>query len=54
MKQFIVTVKHDQGVTRFRVIAANEDAAKLQVMKAEGCPESAIIRVRKAIYNRIK
>ena len=53
MKQFIVTVKHDAGIIKFRVIASNENETKKQVCKAENCPESAIIKVRRAAYNRI-
>jgi len=53
MKQFIVTVKNDDGNLKFRVIASNEDEAKKQVCKIENCPESAIIKVRRPAYNRI-
>ncbi len=53
MKQFIVTVQHDNGTVKIRVIASDESKARQMVMKAEGCPESAIIRVRRARYNRI-
>ena len=53
MKQYIVTIQHDKGTTKIRVIAANEEAAKQMVMKAENCPASAITKVRRAAYNRI-
>lgn len=46
MKNFRVTVKHDEGKITFSVKASSEDAAKKMVMKAEGCPESAIISVK--------
>lgn len=50
MKQYIVTIKHDAGTHKIRIIARNEDRAKEMVMASEGCPESAIIRVREAAY----
>lgn len=50
MKQFVVTVKHDTGLKRIRVTASDEAKARELVMIAEGCPESAIVKVRKARY----
>lgn len=49
---FIVTVKHDKGFTRIRTTASSEDAARSLVCAAEGCPDHAIIRVRRAMYNK--
>lgn len=46
MKNFRVTVKHDEGKITFSVKASSEDSAKKMVMKAENCPESAIISVK--------
>lgn len=53
MKQFIVTLKHDAGQIKIRVIASNEEDAKRKVCIAENCPESAIVRVSRAFRKRI-
>lgn len=50
MKQFIVTVQHDKGKAKIRVPAMNEEAARVLAATIEGCPPSAIIRVREAAY----
>lgn len=50
MNPYILTVKHDEGIQKIRVNATDEAQAKTMVMKAEGCPECAIIRIRKARY----
>jgi hypothetical protein len=42
---FIFTLKHDKGRTRLQVTASSMSAAFDKVMKAEGCPRSAIKRV---------
>ncbi len=48
LETFIITVKHDKGITRFRVVSLNgEKEAKEQVMAMELCPERAIIKIRK-------
>lgn len=52
MKDFIVTVKHDQGTKKIRVTAIAEDVARNMVYMAENCPESAIIKVREAQYQK--
>lgn len=46
MKQFIVTVTHDKGNDMIEVTAASEDAARLMILRAEGCPKSAVIKVK--------
>lgn len=43
--QYIVTVKHDNGTTRIKTAASSPEAAKSNVMRAEGCPENAILNV---------
>lgn len=48
VNEYIVTVKHDEGKTKLRVTASSEDAAKKKIMSAEGCPERAIISIKKA------
>jgi len=50
MNQYIITLKHDKGTFKMRVIAENEQAAKEMIMKAENCPLCAIIRIREARY----
>ena len=51
MYQYTVTVKHDNGKTRFRVTAENEQKAGQQVMSAENCPPWAIIAVKETPLN---
>jgi hypothetical protein len=48
MNQYAVFVEHDGGKATFILIASSEDMAKEVVMKFEGCPECAIIEVRKS------
>ena len=48
VSEYIVTVKHDEGNRKIRTSASSEDAAKKNVMSAEGCPENAIISIKKA------
>jgi len=48
LETFIVTVKHDAGKTRFRVVSSNgEKGAREQVIAAERCPERAIVKIKK-------
>lgn len=44
-KRYLVHLASDQGKFTLEVIASSKDAAKAQVMRAEGCPSSAIISV---------
>ena len=46
VKKFSVKVKHDNGAIKIETTASDEEAAKGKVMKAEGCPKSAIISVK--------
>ena len=48
VEQYVVTVKHDKGTKRIKTGASSEDAAKTNIMKAENCPTSAIIKVEKS------
>lgn len=52
MNEYRITVKSDSGKFTFRVIATDEETAKMIVMISEGCPESAIVKVKskKLIY----
>lgn len=43
--QYNVVVKHDKGKTTIKTSGSSEQAAKEKVMKAENCPESAIISI---------
>lgn len=52
LKQFIVTVNLDGKLKKIRVKAANEDSAKYMVTYVKECPESAIVRIREARYNK--
>ena len=52
MKEYRITTKSNFGKFTFKVCALDEQTAKPIVMKSEGCPESAIVKVRskKLIY----
>ena len=42
------TLKHDKGRIQITVISLNgEQGAKQQIISGEGCPESAIIKLKK-------
>ena len=47
LQKYAVKVKHDKGTTTIVTMASSEDAAKENVIKSEGCPERAIISVKK-------
>ena len=42
LKTFTVTVNHDDGTCRIKVISRTSKSAKYSVMKSELCPENAI------------
>lgn len=46
MNKYKVTVKHDKGKTTLKVMAICKDSAKAIIMRAEGCPSSAIVKVK--------
>lgn len=46
MNEYKVTVKHDKGKTTLKVMAICKESAKAIVMRSEGCPESAIVKVK--------
>lgn len=43
LKHYTLKVKHDNGKVNLKTTASSEKEAKEKIMKAEGCPESAII-----------
>ena len=45
MRWYVITVKADNGLYRLKTIATSEDMAKMIVLKAENCPESAIVKI---------
>lgn len=48
LETYRITVKHDNGKARFIVVSLHgEKGAEEQVMAVEGCPESAIVKIRK-------
>ena len=47
VSEYIITVKHDEGKKKIQTSASSEDVAKKKIMSAEGCPESAIISIKK-------
>lgn len=46
MHLFKVTVQHDTGKIRLRVVATDEAAARKMVCNTEGCPDRAIIKIQ--------
>lgn len=46
MAQIIVKLKHDDGSKTLKLWAENLEAAKLQVLKSENCPKSAIKSIK--------
>jgi hypothetical protein len=52
MKTYTVTLTHDNGTVKIKVVAINEQSAKEQVMSAENCPESAIVKVKENIKRK--
>ena len=53
VKQYIVTVKHDKGIKKITTSGSSEKAAKEKIMKAEGCPEGAIVSIKEKPLNEI-
>ena len=45
MKKYKVTLKHDEGIVKLTTSAHNEQQAREIIMKHEGCPESAILKI---------
>jgi len=41
--RFILKVRHDKGVVRIHILDTSYESAKQIVMRAEGCPERAIL-----------
>lgn len=46
MQTYILTVKHDKGTIKFRVIASSPKAAIIMVTRAENCPDGAIKKIQ--------
>lgn len=44
-KSYVVTVKHDNGLSKIGTCSTSKDRAIELVMKAEGCPKRAIVKV---------
>lgn len=48
LETFVATLRHDDGKIRLKVVSLNgEKGAKAQIMAAENCPESAIVKIQK-------
>jgi len=47
MSKFAVKLKHDRGFFTLYVVARNADTARHMVREAEGCPDRAIVSVRR-------
>lgn len=45
VKTYQVTVKHDNGKVKIRTAATDKDAARNIICSAEGCPDTAILKV---------
>lgn len=50
MKEYRVTIKHDKGKVTLRAYAENETEARKCICKAEGCPDSAVLKVQNISY----
>lgn len=46
MKNYRLTTQSDSGKFTFRIYADSLETAKLILMKSEGCPECAIIKIK--------
>jgi len=46
MKQYIITLKHDNGKIAIRTAAISKEQAVRQVLNAENAPKCAIVSVR--------
>lgn len=46
MKTFYITLKHDGGKTRVKLVAVNEQSAREIICRSENCPESAIVKIK--------
>lgn len=45
--QFKATIRHDNGSFNLSTVATSRTQAKLTICKAENCPESAILSIKK-------
>ena len=46
-REYIVSVKHDKGTIRVRTSGSTIEASKKKIMDYEGCPECAIIGIKR-------
>lgn len=46
VKKYIALVQHDEGKIKFRTTGTSEENVKEKIMKAENCPEGAILSVK--------
>lgn len=55
LHEFIITVRHDRGKVRLRLFSLSgiTDAIR-QLCTVEGCPETAILSIRKVKSTRIQ
>ena len=51
MNTYFVTVEHDAGRFNLEVVALDEKDAIRMVCCAEGCPQNAIIKIKKEMAN---
>lgn len=50
MTKYIATLKHDKGTVKISVLASDIETAKILILKAENCPESAIKSIKANKY----
>jgi hypothetical protein len=54
LETYIVTLKHEKGTVKIKVVSlSGEHGARRQVTSAEGCPECAIMQVKKTGSKKI-
>lgn len=50
MKKYKATIKHDAGIVKLTTTAHNEEQAREIIMRHEGCPDSAILKLEIVPY----
>jgi hypothetical protein len=46
IRKFKATVRHDHGVIILQVVSTSAKSAIQQICSVEGCPESAILKIK--------
>ena len=55
IETFIATLRHDKGTARLKIVSlSGEQGAINQITATEGCPERAIIKLKKINSKKIR